>query len=102
MNESGHAQLRLLETAAFFRLRSNSEKFRNHCVHASSLDLKRAVLKSREGTPVKMRRTSEPQNRRIETSLVISVMAKLGYAELRVAMMPPAEACDLKPCFAAI
>ena len=53
MNESGHAQLRLLETAAFFRLRSNSEKFRNHCVHASSLDLKRAVLKSREGTPAK-------------------------------------------------
>ena len=49
-----------------------------------------------------MRRTSEPQNRRIETSLVISVMAKLGYAELRVAIMPPPEACDLKPCFAAI
>ena len=32
MNESGHAQLGLLETAAFFRLRSNSEKFRNHWV----------------------------------------------------------------------
>jgi len=32
MNESGHAQLGLLETAAFFRLRPNSEKFRNHCV----------------------------------------------------------------------
>ena len=30
-NESGHAQLGLLETATFFRLRSSSAKFRNHC-----------------------------------------------------------------------
>ena len=32
MNESGHAQLGVLEIAAFFTLRSSSEKFRNHCV----------------------------------------------------------------------
>ena len=32
MNESGHAQLEVLEIAAFFTLRSSSEKFRNHCV----------------------------------------------------------------------
>jgi hypothetical protein len=36
-----------------------------------------------------MRHASEPQKRRIETSLVISDMAHLGYAERRVAVMPP-------------
>ena len=49
-----------------------------------------------------MRPTSEPQNRRIEISLEISVMAKRDYAELGVAIIPLAEACDLTPCFAAI
>ena len=140
MNESGHAQFGL-ETAAFFRLRSNSEKFRNHCVTPALLTSNEPSSKtekepqsnlpclmmrftgsctggsgSKDGLgetisswsrdPLerqkKMRRTSESQNRRIESSLAISVMAKLGYAELRMGIMPSAEACDLTPCFAAI